>query len=100
MIGSGKILTPLDVKHLRDYDYKGFRYVDGVYEVNRTTQLVQLVKLRKATFSDKVKLLPAIGAAILARIVRKIKGKKGTELEKDLMRFYYQEEVKVRGYVE
>ena len=57
------------------------------------------IKLRKPTLLDKIRLIPAVGAAILARIVRKTRNRKGTELEKSLMRFYYEQEVKVRGNV-
>lgn len=84
------IITPAE-ENYHSYIYLGenpyYRYIEPV-------------KLKPYTTSNKIQLIPAILAAKMARLVRKIRNRKCTELENKLMRFYYEEEVRVRGYVE
>lgn len=86
----GNIYTPAHNK----YDYS------RVVKLARILDIYQPVKLKPYTLLNKIQLIPAILAAKLARLVRKVTNKKGTYLEGGLMQFYYEQEVKVRGYVE
>lgn len=70
-----------------------------VVELNKMSCSVRPIKLKPYTLGRKFRLIPAILAAKLARLVRKIRNRKCTDLENSLMRFYYEQEVKVRGYV-
>ena len=53
------------------------------------------VKLRKANLIDKIKLLPAVGCAMLARVVRFCSKEIDSELERECMREYYSSVVRV-----
>ena len=88
-----EVITPLDIAYS-----KWVHLHDNGLELLGNS--IVEIKLKPYTVLNKFKLIPAICAAKLARAVRKITGKKCTSLENKLMKFYYQEEVKVRGYVE
>ena len=88
-VGS-KVYTTLDYNKVdMSKEHSNLFILDG-------TTIAYKVILKECTFWSKIKLTPAISCAILARLVRKIKGQ-GSEIEKDLMRFYYKEEVRIRG---
>ena len=76
-----------------EFEKRGLIAVDACsYDSEKDTITVYLdVKLRKPTLSDKILgyLTGVIPAAMLARVVRRMTGKKGTPLEKTLMDFYY-----------
>lgn len=83
------VITPADDESV----YRFVKYLSDNSEFYRP------IKLKPYTLGRKFRLIPAILAAKLARLVRKTRNKKGTILETSLMKFYYEEEVRVRGYV-
>lgn len=94
------IITPVDLEYI---EYSGesvtVHYKDS-WHTFVGIQDLKPVKLKPYTTLNKIQLIPAILAAKMARLVRKVKNRKCTELENKLMRYYYEEEVRVRGYVE
>jgi len=80
-----------------EFDKRGVLHITGCSFQNNTITLTSRLDLRKPTKLDFLKayITLAIPAAMLARITRKITGRKGTPLEGFLMEHYYDMSVKL-----
>lgn len=74
-----------------EFDKRGVLHMEEFGFENNTMTIKSRLDLRKPTLFDTVLayLTGVIPAAMLARVVRKVTGQKGTPLENALMRFYY-----------
>lgn len=80
-----------------EFDKRGVLHLTNVKITDMKIVLEHKSDLRKPTKFDFLKayLTLAIPAAMLARITRKITGRKGTPLEKFCMKHYYDMSVKL-----
>lgn len=80
-----------------EFEKRGVLHLVGLDFIGTTMVLFSKLDLRKPNKLDKALGYAslAIPAAMLARVVRKVTGRKGTPLEKFLMDYYYNKSVKL-----